>query len=52
MERKVEITQELLDSFLEEAVEDLRKSGLSKKEISTIIKDQFGSRYLSKFFEI
>jgi len=51
MERKAEITQELLDSFLEEAIEDLRRSGLSHEEISVIIKDQFGSRYLTKFFE-
>jgi hypothetical protein len=46
------IPQELVDSFLDEAIEDLRKRGLSNEEILVIIKEQFSPRYLNKVLEI
>jgi hypothetical protein len=45
---KMEISQKVFDEMVEEAIDDLRKSGLSNDEVFLIIRDQFGSRYLNK----
>ena len=44
----MEIAQELFDEMVEEAIGDLRKSGLGNDEIFHIIQELFGSRYSSK----
>jgi hypothetical protein len=49
METRPEIPQELFNEMLDEAVEDLCKSGLSKKEIIAIIETQFGLPYARRF---
>jgi hypothetical protein len=49
METRPEIPQEIFNEMLDEAVEDLCKSGLSKKEIIAIIESQFGFPYARRF---
>ena len=45
------MAQEILDSLVDEAIEDLQKSGLDNEEIFFIIKKQFGRRYAHRFYE-
>ena len=49
MENKNVMAQEIFDAMVDEAIEDLRKSGLDIKEIFSIIKDHIGLRYANKF---
>jgi hypothetical protein len=49
MENKNVMAQEVFDAMVDEAIEDLRKSGLNIKEIFSIIKDHFGLRYANEF---
>lgn len=51
METQREMPQEVFDSLIDEAIEDLRRSGLDNEEIFSIIKEHFGRRYARKFCE-
>ena len=51
MEKLPEIPQELYDAMLDEAIEDLCRSGLSRNEIMDIIKKQIGPLYARRFRE-
>ena len=51
MKTRPEIPQEIFNELLDEAIKDLCKSGLSKKEIITIIESQFGLSYAQRFRE-
>ena len=51
METRPEIPQEIFNEMLDEAVEDLCKSGLSKKEIIAIIESQFGLPYARRLLD-
>ena len=42
IDAQVAISQEIFDSMLLDAIEDLRKSGLDGKEVFVIVKEQFG----------
>ena len=50
MDEKCQISEEVFETILAEAVEDLRKSGLDDEEMFSIIEEQFGLRYARKFF--
>jgi hypothetical protein len=49
MEIQPEIPQVLLDAMLDEAFEDLCRSGLDREEIIGIIEEQFGLVYVIRF---
>ena len=49
METRPEIPQELFDTMLDEAIEDLCRSGLSRDEIINLIEKQFGHQYAGRF---
>ena len=49
MKTRPEISQEIFNEMLDEAIEDLCKSGLSKKEIIAIIETEFGLPYARRF---
>lgn len=51
MERVRKIKEEVFDTILIGAIEDLRKCGLDDEEIFPIIKEQFGLRCARKCFE-
>lgn len=51
MERVREIKEEVFDTILIGAIEDLRKCGFDDEEIFPIIKEQFGLRSARKCFE-
>ena len=49
METRPEIPQVLFDAMLDEALEDLCRSGLGREEIINIIEKQFGHQYARRF---
>ncbi len=49
METRPEIPQVLFDAMLDEALEDLCRSGLDREEIIGIIEEQFGLSYARRF---
>jgi hypothetical protein len=49
METRPEIPQVLFDAMLDEAIEDLCRSGLSREVIINIIEEQFGNQYVRRF---
>jgi hypothetical protein len=49
MEIQPEIPQELYNAMLDEAIEDLCRSGLSRNEIIGIIEKQFGRSCARRF---
>ncbi len=49
METQPEISKEFFDAMLDEAIEDLCRSGLGREEIINIIERQFGHQYARKF---
>ena len=49
METQPEISKEFFDAMLDEAIEDLCRSGLSRDEIIGIIEKQFGLPYARRF---
>ena len=49
MEMQPEISKEFFDAMLDEALEDLCRSGLSREEIINIIEKQFGLPYARRF---
>ena len=51
MEKQRQITEEVLDTLVERAIEDLYKSGLDKEEIFILVKEQFGLQYAHKLSE-
>jgi len=46
MEKNNQIEKDVFDRMINDAIEDLRKSGLEDEEIITIIGQEFGTRYL------
>ncbi|MBW2563858.1 MAG: hypothetical protein JRE29_07465 [Deltaproteobacteria bacterium] len=46
MKKHNQIEKDFFDSMINDAIEDLRKSGLEDEEIITIISQEFGTRYL------
>ena len=40
------VQKDFFDTMINDAIEDLRKSGLEDEEIITIISQEFGTRYL------
>ena len=51
MKTQPEISQVFFDAMLDEAIEDLCRSGLSRDEIIGIIEKQFGIPYARRFRE-
>ncbi len=49
MEVQPEISQVLFDAMLDEAIEDLCRSGLGRETIINIIEKQFGLSYAQRF---
>ena len=49
METRPEIPQVLFDAMLDEALEDLCRSGLGREAIINIIEEQFGKQYARRF---
>ena len=49
METRPEIPQVLFDAMLDEALEDLCRSGLDREEIISIIEEQFGLPFARRF---
>ncbi len=49
METQPEISQVLFDAMLDEAIEDLCRSGLGREAIINIIEKQFGLSYAKRF---
>ena len=49
METRPEIPQVLFDAMLDDALEDLCRSGLDREEIIGIIEEQFGLVYVRRF---
>lgn len=47
--KKKEMAQEVFDALFADAVQDLRKSGLPETEVFSIIKNQFGHKYVRRF---
>ena len=43
------MAQEIFDAMVDGAIEDLRKSGLSTKEVYSIVENHFGERYAEEF---
>jgi len=46
MDKNSQIEKDVLDTMINDAIEDLCKSGLEDEEIITIISQEFGTRYL------
>ena len=46
MKKHNQIEKVFFGTMIDDAIEDLRKSGLEDKEIITIISQEFGTRYL------
>jgi len=51
MEKNNQIEKDLLDTMINDAIENLSKSGLEDEAIITIISQQFGTQYLHHFLE-
>jgi DNA-binding transcriptional regulator YhcF (GntR family) len=51
METQRKIAQEVFDALIDDAIEDLRHSGLDNEEILSIIEEEFGLPYARKFCE-
>jgi hypothetical protein len=51
METRPEISQKLFSELLDDAIEDLCKSGLRSEEIIDIIETQFGLPYARRFID-
>ena len=51
MEKHNQIERDYFDTMINDAIEDLRKSGLEDEEIITIISQEFGTRYLHYLLE-
>jgi len=51
MEKHNQIEKDFFDTMINDAIEDLRESGLEDEEIITIISKEFGTRYLHHLFE-
>ncbi|MCD6306042.1 MAG: hypothetical protein J7M32_07115 [Deltaproteobacteria bacterium] len=49
MSKKPVMAEELFAVMLEQAVQDLRKSGMDKDEIFTVVEEWFGSAYACRF---
>jgi len=49
MDKKNVMAQEIFDAMVDEAIEDLRKSGLDKREMFTVIEEHMGRQYAEKF---
>ena len=47
-EKKI-IAQDFFDILVDDAIEDLRKAGLSPKDIFGIVERQFGEKYAQRF---
>ena len=52
MEKHNKIEKDFFDTMINDAIEDLRKSGLKNEEIITIISQGFGPRYVQHLFEV
>jgi hypothetical protein len=52
MEKHNQIQKDFFDTMINDAIEDLRKSGLEDEEIITIISQEFGPRYVHHLFEV
>jgi len=50
-EKHNQIEKDFFDTMINDAIEDLRKSGLEDKAIITIISQEFGTRYLHHLLE-
>ena len=51
MEKHNQIEKDYFDTMIDDAIEDLRKSGLEDEEIITIISQEFGTQYLHHITE-
>jgi hypothetical protein len=47
-EQKV-MSEEIFEAMLDQAIEDLRNSGLDASEVFTIVEEQFGNGYARRF---
>jgi hypothetical protein len=52
MEKQNQIQKDFFDTMINDAIEDLRKSGLEDEAIITIINQEFGPRYVHHLFEV
>jgi len=52
MEKHNQIKKDFFDIMINDAIEDLRKSGLEDEEIITIISQEFDPRYVHHLFEV
>jgi len=52
MKKHNQIEKDFFDTMINDAIEDLRKSGLEDEAIITIISKEFGTRYLHHFLEM
>lgn len=50
-EKKI-IAQEVFDALVDDAIDDLRKAGLSPKDIFGIVENHFGEKYAQRFCEV
>ena len=51
MDKNNRIEKDFYDTMINDAIEDLRKSGMEDEEIITIISHEFGPRYVRHLFE-
>ena len=49
MSKKREMSEEVFAAMLDEAIEDLKRSGLDASEVFSIVKANFGMVYASRF---
>jgi DNA-binding transcriptional regulator YhcF (GntR family) len=52
MEKHNQIQKDFFDTMINDAIEDLSKSGLEDEEIITIISQEFGPRYVHHLFKV
>ena len=49
MSKQLVISEEVFEAMLDQAIQDLQKSGLDASEVFTIVEEYFGNGYARKF---
>ena len=49
MSKKIEMAEEVFAAMLDQAIDDLKKSGLDAGQVFTIVKENFGNVYANRF---